>query len=247
MAFFDRNSLDKNKDIDKQNLPKHIAIIMDGNGRWAKSRGLNRKMGHRAGSEALKKLVEECQRINLNHLTVYAFSTENWSRPQEEVDALMNLLREYIKKYIDDADNNNIKFDTIGDISALPDDIQQQVKILYKKTENKTGLNFHIAINYGGRDEIIRALKKMYRDLNNKNINDISPNVFENYLDTKGIPDPELIIRTSGEQRLSNFLLWQSAYSEFYITDKMWPDFNINELYKAIKEYQNRNRRFGNV
>lgn len=244
MALFE-----KTPDIDINNLPKHIAIIMDGNGRWAKSKGLPRKMGHRAGSDTLKKIVEECQKIGLNHLTVYAFSTENWSRPKDEVDALMALLREYIQRYIDDADNNNIKFNTIGDISALDLDIQDKIKLLRKKTEAKTGLFFHIAINYGGRDELIRAIRSMYRDLIKKDLSadSISEQMLEAHLDTSGIPEPELIIRTSGEQRLSNFLLWQSAYSEFYSTAKMWPDFNKDDLYKAIKNYQTRTRRFGGI
>lgn len=242
MAFFE-----KNKNI--INIPLHIAIIMDGNGRWAKSRGLNRTVGHKAGAETLKKIVEECEKLEIKHLTVYAFSTENWNRPQDEINTLMNLLREYIQKYIDEADSNNIKVDIIGDVSGLDVDIQDKIKILYEKTKTKTGLNFHIAINYGGRDEIIRAMKKMYKDLlyNNLNANSISQEVFEKYLDTAGTPMPELVIRTSGEERISNFLLWQTAYSELYFSNKLWPDFNIDELHKALKDYQNRNRRFGGI
>ncbi len=244
MAFFEKNTT-----LTNENLPEHIAIIMDGNGRWAKSRGLNRIMGHKAGADTLKKIVEECERLSIKHLTVYAFSTENWSRPEDEVNALMNLLREHIQKYINDSDNNNIKVDIIGDTSKLAVDIQKQIEVLYEKTKTKTGLNFHMAINYGGRDELIRAMRKMYKDLRNKkfNIENISEEVFEQYIDTANIPDPELMIRTSGEERISNFLLWQLAYSELYFSKKMWPDFSIDELHKALKEYQTRNRRFGKV
>lgn len=242
MAFFEKNK-------NNTNMPSHIAIIMDGNGRWAKNRGLTRTVGHKAGAETLKKIVEECQKLEIKHLTVYAFSTENWNRPQDEINILMNLLREYIQKYIDETDNNNIKVDIIGDISGLDLDIQDKIKILYEKTKDKTGLNFHIAINYGGRDEIIRAMKKMYKDLlyNNLSANNISEEVFEKYLDTADTPIPELMIRTSGEERISNFLLWQTAYSELYFSKKLWPDFNIDELHKALKDYQSRNRRFGGI
>jgi len=237
------------KAIRTDGLPKHIAIIMDGNGRWAKLRGLTRTMGHKVGAESLKKIVEECDKLKIKHLTVYAFSTENWKRPQHEVDTLMNLLREYIQKYISDSDNNNIKIDIIGDTHALAPDIQEKIKILYSKTKNKTGLNFHLAINYGGRDELVRAMKLLYKEVSNDKmrIDDISEATFEKYLDTAGIPSPELMIRTSGEKRLSNFLLWQLAYTEFYFTNKLWPDFNINQLHKALKTYKSRNRRFGGI
>jgi undecaprenyl diphosphate synthase len=242
MAFFNRT-------IKSDGLPRHIAIIMDGNGRWAKSRGLSRSMGHKAGAECLKKIVEECNNLKIKHLTVYAFSTENWNRPQSEVDTLMNLLRDYIQRYIDDSENNNIKIDIIGDVKALAPDIQEKIEVLYSKTKNKKGLNLHIAINYGGRDELIRAMKSLCTDVSNKKINmgDISEELFDKYLDTTGIPSPELMIRTSGEKRLSNFLLWQLAYTEFYFTDKLWPDFDIKQLHKALISYQNRNRRFGGI
>lgn len=244
MAFFD-----KNINVTDKDLPEHLAIIMDGNGRWAKSRGLKRSLGHKAGAETLKKIVEECQKLQIKHLTVYALSTENWSRPQEEVDTLMNLLRDYIQRYIDESNKSNIKIDIIGDISRLEYDIQEKIKILYDKTKYKTGMNFHIAINYGGKDELIRAMKKLYRDLlnDNANVDNISEKLFENYLDTVGTPSPELLIRTSGEERISNFLIWQSAYSELYFTEKLWPDFDVYELHKALKEYQSRDRRFGGV
>lgn len=245
MNFFKKD----NNSTKSENLPNHIAIIMDGNGRWAKSRMLTRKMGHKAGAETLRKITEECRRLKIKHLTVYAFSTENWSRPQDEVDAIMNLLREYIQQYIDEVDKNDVKVDIIGDKSCLAKDIQQKIEILYNKSKNKTGLNLHIALNYGSRDEIIRAVKLIGKDLLNKNIklDDINEDTFENYLDTANIPSPDLMIRTSGEQRISNFLLWQLAYSEFYFCDVLWPDFNVDELHKALESYKNRNRRFGGI
>lgn len=245
MNFFNKN----NNSITNEELPNHIAIIMDGNGRWAKSKHLTRKMGHKAGAETLKKIVEECRKLKIKHLTVYAFSSENWNRPQDEIDAIMNLLREYIQQYINEVDKNDVKIDIIGDKTRLAEDIQQKIEILYNKSKNKTGLNLHIALNYGGRDEIVRAVKIIGKDLLNKNIklDDINENIFEKYLDTKNIPSPDLMIRTSGEQRLSNFLLWQLAYSEFYFCNVLWPDFNVNELHKALESYKNRDRRFGGI
>lgn len=235
--------------MDIKTVPEHIAIIMDGNGRWANKRMLSRKMGHKAGAETLKKIVEQCQKLKIKHLTVYAFSTENWSRPKDEVDALMDLLRNYIKQYINDTNKNNIKIDVIGDTSKLPQDIQKSIDTLYEKTKCKDGINLHIALNYGGRDDIVRAVKRLGADLTDKkiDIDSIDENLFNRYLDTSEIPDPELLIRTSGEQRLSNFLLWQLAYCEFYFTPKLWPDFDSNELLKALEAYQNRDRRFGSI
>ena len=228
-------------------LPNHIAIIMDGNGRWAKKRFLPKKMGHRAGADALKKIVEKLQNTDIKHITVYAFSTENWKRSKEEVDDLMLLLKEYIAQYIKENDKGNVKIDTIGDLSALTEDLRNDILKLEEISANKTGINLHIAINYGGRDEIIRAMKKMYADIKSgkMDIDNICEEKFSNYLDTKGYGDPELIIRTSGELRLSNFLTWQSAYSEFYFTDKLWPDFNYKDLQDALNVYQKRERRFG--
>ena len=228
-------------------LPKHIAIIMDGNGRWAKKRFLPKKMGHRAGADALKKIVEKLENTEIKHITVYAFSTENWKRSKEEVDDLMFLLKEYIGKYIKDNDKGNVKIDTIGDLSALTEDLRNDILKLKEISAEKTGINLHIAINYGGRDEIIRAMKKMYTDISNGeiDINNICEEEFSNYLDTKEYGDPELIIRTSGELRLSNFLTWQSAYSEFYFTNKLWPDFDYKDLQEALEIYKNRERRFG--
>ncbi len=231
----------------EKTLPKHIAIIMDGNGRWAKKRFMPRSFGHRAGAQALNKLLKEADKLGIQHLTVYAFSTENWKRSDDEVSALMNLLREYIQDYIDDNEKSNIKIDAIGDLSKLDEDLQDKIHKLEEISSVKKGLNLHIALNYGGRDEIIRAMKNMYNDIKNGNISEseISETTFSGYLDTKNIPDPELVIRTSGELRLSNFLPWQSAYSEFYFTDKLWPEFDIKELNKAIEQFSNRERRFG--
>lgn len=228
-------------------LPKHIAIIMDGNGRWAKKRFLSKKMGHKAGADALRKIVQCLQDTEIKHLTVYAFSTENWKRSKEEIDDLMKLLKEYIKQYIKENDKGNVKIDTIGDLSVLDEDLRNSILKLERISSEKTGLNLHIAINYGGRDEIIRGIKNMCLDIKKGNIsiNDIKEDLFSSYLDTKDYPDPELIIRTSGELRLSNFLSWQSAYSEFYFSNKLWPDFEYNDLLYAINTYQKRERRFG--
>ncbi|NLK97025.1 isoprenyl transferase [Defluviitalea saccharophila] len=233
--------------IDLDSLPKHIAIIMDGNGRWAKNRKKSRTHGHQAGSKALEKVLNAADALGIPHLTVYAFSTENWQRPKDEVESLMNLLRNYLKKYLRDSDKNNIKIDILGDKTKLDEDIQDQIRELEMKTSKKNGLNLHIALNYGSRDEMIRAIKRMGQDIleSKLSIDSINQSTFSMYLDTGSIPDPDLLIRTSGEQRLSNFLLWQIAYSELYFCDKLWPDFDENDLYKAIYEFQNRNRRFG--
>lgn len=228
-------------------LPKHIAIIMDGNGRWAKKRLLPKKMGHKAGADALKKLLKRIEKTDIEHITVYAFSTENWKREKQEVDDLMKLLKDYIGQYIKDNETSNLKIDTIGDISDLSEDLQKDLAHLKEISSKKTGLNLHIALNYGGRDEIVRAIKHISNDVKNGNIaiEDITENLFSSYLDTKEYNDPELIVRTSGELRTSNFLVWQSAYSEFYFSDKLWPDFTFEDLEQAINAYQKRERRFG--
>ncbi len=228
-------------------LPKHIAIIMDGNGRWAKKRLLPKKMGHKAGADALKKLLEKVEKTDIEHITVYAFSTENWKREKQEVDDLMKLLKDYIGQYIKDNDTNNLKIDTIGDISVLSEDLQKDLAYLKEISSKKTGLNLHIALNYGGRDEIVRAIKNIANDVKNNNISidNITESLVSSYLDTKEYNDPELIVRTSGELRTSNFLVWQSAYSEFYFSDKLWPDFTFEDLQQAINAYQKRERRFG--
>ena len=228
-------------------IPKSIAIILDGNGRWAERRNLPRAMGHKAGCETLEKTVEDCVRLGVECLTVYAFSTENWKRSALEVGALMKLLRFYMVKLIDVANKNNVKAVMIGDESRFEPDIRKGIKKLIEATKNNTGMVFAFAINYGGRDEIKRAVENIADDVESGKISksDISEELIASYLDTKNLPDPDLLIRTSGELRVSNFLLWQIAYSEFYITDTLWPDFDKEELLKAIESYSHRQRRFG--
>ena len=228
-------------------IPKSIAIILDGNGRWAKKRNLPRAMGHKAGCETLEKTVEDCVRLGVECLTVYAFSTENWKRSAIEVGALMKLLRFYMVKLIDVANRNNVKAVMIGDDSRFEPDIRKGIRKLTEATKNNTGMVFAFAINYGGRDEIKRAVENIVDDVESGKISksDISEELISSYLDTKDLPDPDLLIRTSGELRVSNFLLWQIAYSEFYITDTLWPDFDKEELLKAIESYSHRQRRFG--
>ena len=229
--------------IDNLIIPKHIAIILDGNGRWAKKRLLPRAMGHKAGCETLEKIVEDCARLGVSYLTVYGFSTENWKRSEEEVSALMNLFRLYMKKLMEVANNNNVLVKMIGDKSRFAADIIEGIDKLIDSTKNNTGMVFTFAVNYGSRDEIKRAISNIISD--NIKAEDISEELISSYLDTAGTPDPDLLIRTSGEFRISNYLLWQIAYSEIYITDTLWPDFNKNELIKAIENYNQRERRFG--
>lgn len=231
------------------NVPQHIAIILDGNGRWAKAKGMPRNYGHAQGSKNVEKICEEAWRMGIKYLTVYAFSTENWSRPENEVAALMKLLRNYMKTCLKTAAKNDMKIRVIGDIEPLDDDIKSRICELEAATADNGGLNFTIALNYGSRDELTRAAQKMAEDCAEGKIKaeEIDESVFESYLDTHGIPDPDMMIRTSGEQRLSNYLLWQLAYSEFYFTDVPWPDFTKDELVKAIEEYNHRHRRFGKV
>lgn len=228
-------------------LPQHLAIIMDGNGRWAKARMLGKSAGHKAGAETLRRISKEVEKLGIKHLTVYAFSTENWSRDKEEVDALMSLLSYYLQEFIDDSKNNDTKVDFIGDPKRLPAENQQKMIELVELTKNKSGSNLHLAINYGGRDEIVRAVKNISSDVAEGWLKpeQITDKVFSGYLDTKKIPDPDLLIRTSGELRISNFLLWQLAYTEMYFSDKLWPDFDKQELYKALTAFQKRDRRFG--
>ena len=231
------------------NVPQHIAIILDGNGRWAKAKGMPRNYGHAQGSKNVEKICEEAWSMGIKYLTVYAFSTENWSRPENEVAALMKLLRNYMKTCLKTAAKNDMKIRVIGDIEPLDDDIKSRIRELEAATTDNGGLNFTIALNYGSRDELTRAAQKMAKDCAEGKIKaeEIDESVFETYLDTHGIPDPDMMIRTSGEQRLSNYLLWQLAYSEFYFTDVPWPDFTKEELVKAIEEYNHRHRRFGKV
>ena len=230
-------------------VPQHIAIILDGNGRWAKAKGMPRNYGHAQGSKNVERICEEAWRMGIKYLTVYAFSTENWSRPESEVTALMKLLRNYMKTCLKTAAKNDMKIRVIGDIEPLDDDIKSRIRELESATVNNGGLNFTIALNYGSRDEIVRASRRMAKDCAEGRLDpdSIDETVFESYLDTHGIPDPDLMIRTSGEQRLSNFLMWQLAYSEFYFTDVPWPDFTKAELVKAVEEFNHRHRRFGGV
>lgn len=230
-------------------VPRHVAIILDGNGRWAKKRLLPRNAGHAAGSKNVEKICSAAWNMGIEYVTMYAFSTENWSRPQEEVDALMKLLYSYLKDCIKTSKKNNMQVRVIGDITRLAEDLQEQIRELEEVSAANTGLHFQVALNYGSRDELIRAVRKMEQDIRSGQLDPagITETVLSGYLDTRGIPDPDLLIRTSGEQRLSNYLLWQMAYTEFYFTDVLWPDFDRAELEKAVEFYRNRDRRFGGV
>ena len=230
-----------------KNVPKHIAIIMDGNGRWAKERGLPRIAGHREGINSVREITRICGEIGVKYLTLFTFSTENWNRPKREVKALMTLLLSTIKKEIKELHKNNVKFSTIGDISILPKSTEEGIKEGIELTYNNSGLNLILALNYGSRQEILSAVNNIISDINKKDIeiDSIDENIFSSYLYTNNFPDPDLLIRTSGELRISNFLLWQSAYTEMYLTDTYWPSFRENELFQAIFDFQNRERRFG--
>lgn len=230
-------------------IPAHIAIILDGNGRWAKAKGMPRNYGHAQGSKNVERICEEAYRMGVKYLTVYAFSTENWNRPKDEVDALMKLLRNYMKTCLKTAAKNDMKVRVIGDKTGLDEDIRNRIAELEEATKDNGGLNFQIALNYGSRDEIVRAVRRVSEDVKEGKVKpeDIDEQMFETYLDTHGIPDPDLMIRTSGELRLSNYLLWQLAYTEFYFTDIPWPDFTKEELSKAIEQYNRRDRRYGGV
>ena len=230
-------------------IPQHVAIILDGNGRWAKSKGMPRNYGHVRGAKNLEVICRDAYNMGIKYLTVYLFSTENWKRSKDEVDGLMKLFRSYTKTCIKTAAENNMKVRTLGDPSALAEDLQESLRRLVDSSKDNTGLNFQIAINYGSRDEIIRAVRKVAADcaLGKFEAESIDETLFSSYLDTDGIPDPDLLIRTSGEQRLSNYLLWQLAYTEFYFTDVPWPAFTKDEMWKAIEKYNGRERRFGGV
>jgi len=230
-------------------VPRHVAIILDGNGRWAKAKGMPRNYGHAQGSKNVEKICEDAYKMGIKYLTVYAFSTENWNRPKNEVDALMKLLRNYMKTCLKTAEKNRMKIRVIGDIAPLDADIKSRILELEEASKNNDGLNFQIAINYGSRDEIIRAVKQLGKDIRVSRVTpeDIDEDLFSGYLDTHDIPDPDLLIRTSGELRLSNYLLWQLAYAEFYFTDVPWPDFTKEELVKAIAQYNSRERRYGGI
>ena len=229
-------------------VPNHIAIILDGNGRWAKKRGMPRSFGHVKGCENLEDICEVAKELGVKYLTVYAFSTENWKRSKEEVDGLMKLFRNYLKKCIKISQKNNMRVKVIGDITAFDSDIQESIEKLEDFSKDFTDLHFQIALNYGSRDEITRAVNRILEDQKaGKLETPVSEDTISGYLDTAGLPDPDLMIRTSGELRLSNYLLWQLAYSEFYFTDVPWPDFKKEELVKAIEKYNERDRRYGGV
>ncbi|MDO4678713.1 MAG: isoprenyl transferase [Eubacteriales bacterium] len=230
-------------------VPNHIAIILDGNGRWAKAKGMPRSYGHVKGCANLETICDDMKELGVKYLTVYAFSTENWKRSREEVEGLMKLFRNYLKKCIKISEKNRMKVKVIGDITAFDDDIQKKIVELEEFSKDYNELHFQIALNYGSRDEILRGVRKLAQDAVDGKVKpaEIDEAVFESYLDTAGIPDPDLMIRTSGELRLSNYLLWQMAYTEFYFTDVAWPDFHKPELIKAIEKYNERDRRYGGV
>ena len=235
------------KDIDKSNIPKHVAVIMDGNGRWAKKRGLRRENGHRQGRKSVRKIVECCVELGIKNLTLYAFSTENWNRPKLEVDFLMQLLFLSLKDELKTLNKNNIRFETIGNLSRLPKRISNYLEKVKDETKENSKLTLTLALSYGSRSEIVNVVRVLSDKVKNNIISskNIDETVINNHLYTRDLPDVDLLIRTSGEKRISNFLLWQIAYSELYFTKKLWPDFRKNDLYKAIISYQNRERRFG--
>ena len=235
------------EDIDINNLPKHIAMIMDGNRRWAKARGLQTRDGHKAGADNLENMAKFCNKIGIKHLTVYAFSTENWKRSKEEISGLMAILKVYINSFLKETDKQNIRIKILGDISGLSKGLQKSINKAVEVTKDNTGLTLNIAFNYGGRPELVRAMKNIALEIkdNKIDIEDINEELISNHLYTAGQPDPDLLIRTSRELRTSNFLPWQLVYSEFYFPDKHWPEFGEEDLLEAIRVYQKRNRRFG--
>ncbi len=234
-------------ELDMNNIPKHVAIIMDGNGRWAKEHGVSRLSGHDAGMKAMKEIVKRSSTLGVEHLTVYAFSTENWKRSEEEVGGIFNLLIIYVDRELKELNDNNVKVNIVGDREALSDKVNKSIDKALSRTKNNDGLKFNIALNYGSRAEIIHAVKKVGQDIKDNDLNpeNIDEYMIDSNLLTAGTPDPDVIIRTSGEMRLSNFLLWQAAYSEFVFTDVLWPDYSPEEFEKSIIEYQSRKRRFG--
>lgn len=244
-----KKDMDYKNLINPQKLPNHIAIIMDGNGRWAEKKFMPRTMGHRAGMGSLKKVVTAASNLNIPILTVFAFSTENWKRPVEEVDYLMNLLVEYMRKELDELHKNNIRINMLGNLDTLPEFCQREILAAIQKTANNKGMLFNIALNYGARDEMLSAVKKLVDKVlsNEISADNITEEIFTSLLYTKDIPDPDLLIRTAGEKRISNFLLWQIAYTELWFTNVLWPDFTEKDLWQAIYEYQQRDRRFGGL
>lgn len=230
-----------------QELPDHIGIIMDGNGRWAKQRSLPRTAGHKEGLETAKRIIKILSDLGLKYLTLYTFSTENWKRAQEEVSFLMNLIKSHLKKEYDFYRENGIRVLHCGNLEGLPIDIQEEISSVIKDTAEYKGITVILAINYGGRDEIIRAVRRLINNNKENSMETVTEDSFANYLDVPGIPDPDLIIRSAGEQRLSNFLIWQSAYAEYYFSPVLWPDWGRDEIMKALLHYRNRNRKFGGV
>lgn len=247
MALFTKKT--EQTEVDFTHLPEHIAIIMDGNGRWAKRRGLPRTAGHAAGAENFRTIATYCKEIGLNYLTVYAFSSENWKRPEEEVGAIMGLLKKYLLEAIGRMERDRVKMEFFGDLSPLAPELRELCERTREISRHYEGCQVNICLNYGGRDDLVRAAKAFAQDCidGKADPNHLTQEQFGGYLYSRGVPDPDLIIRTSGELRLSNFLLWQAAYSEFYITDVLWPDFSKEELHRAIASYQSRDRRFGGV
>ena len=231
------------------NIPKHVAIILDGNGRWAKAKGLPRNYGHVEGAKTVEKICEEAYKMGIQYLTVYAFSTENWNRPQDEVDALMKLLRNYMKNCLKTAEKNRMCVRIIGDVSRLDEDLQVKIAELEEATKDNDGLHFQVAINYGGRDEITRAVRKLATKVASGELTPeaVTEEMINSCLDTGDMPDPDLLIRTCNEQRISNFLPWQLAYTEFYFTPVAWPDFTKEELMKAVEAYNHRDRKYGGL
>ncbi len=251
MSLFKRNNQQKQNDkiqLSDIVMPNHVAIIMDGNGRWAKSKSMPRSLGHRAGVEALKNIIQMSSDVGIKYLTLYAFSTENWARPKDEVSVLMSLLIEFLAKEIDELNRENVKIVILGDVTKFPDAVRKEIENSVVLTKDNTGLQTNIALNYGSRAEIVRAAKQFANEaVNGKDINSLTEDNFNDYLFTKDIPDPDLLIRTSGEVRLSNFLLYQLAYTEFIFTDIFWPDFDKKQYEKVLLQYKNRSRRFGGL
>ncbi|MDD6207409.1 MAG: isoprenyl transferase [Clostridiales bacterium] len=235
--------------MEERKIPQHVAIILDGNGRWAKKRMMPRTYGHVQGSKNVESICKAAYDMGISYLTVYAFSTENWKRPKSEVDTIMQLLNSYLKDCLETSKKNNMQVRVIGDKTGLPEEMQKKIAELEEKSAGNTGLHFQVALNYGGRDEIVRAVKKLAEKVKKEELqpDEITEEMLSGELDTKGIPDPDLMIRTSGELRLSNYLIWQLAYTEFYFTDVLWPDFDAKELEKAVDYYNGRDRRFGGI
>ncbi|ADL51522.1 isoprenyl transferase [Clostridium cellulovorans] len=248
-GFLKKDNNNKAIELDMDKIPEHIAIIMDGNGRWAQGKKLPRSAGHKAGAENVREITKECSKLGVKYLTLYAFSTENWKRSNEEVNILMKLMVEFLNKEIDELHENQVVVRCLGDITKLPEECRKTLEEAYERTKDNTGINLNLAINYGGRDEILKAVRLIAKDVleSKSNIETLDIGDVEKYLYTAGMPDPDLIIRPSGEKRISNFLLWQCAYSEFWYSNINWPDFNRNNLQEAILDYQDRDRRFGGI